>query len=69
MQFKFKEVYDLEETMSRLGRAAEALCDRDTNNRVADLLYIMAEVRVLAGNPRDPEAINRFAQLFTEEAA
>jgi len=27
---------------------------------------LIAEMRVLAGNPRDLEAINRFTELFTE---
>ncbi len=67
MQLTFKEVAELERVMDMLGTAAHALCDKETLKRVSDLRYLIAEMRVLAGNPRDLEAINRFVQMFTEE--
>ena len=66
MQLTFKEMADLERTMDMLGTAAHALCDKETNKKVSDLRYLIAEIRVLSANPRDLEAINRFTQLFTE---
>lgn len=66
MQLTFKEMADLERTMDMLGTAAHALCDKETNKKVTALRYLIAEMRVLAANPRDIEAINRFAALFTE---
>lgn len=66
MQLTFKQVADLEHVMDMLGTAAQALCDKETNKKVSDLRYLIAEIRVLSANPRDLEAINRFTQLFTE---
>lgn len=66
MQYTFAKVRELEETMDRLGTAAHSLCDGETNRKVANLRFLIAEMRVLAANPRDPEAIDRFTALFAE---
>jgi hypothetical protein len=65
-RFNLDQMRELESVMDYLGTAAEALCDAATRKKVRDLRYLIAEMRVLAGNPRDLEAINRFTELFTE---
>jgi hypothetical protein len=66
MQLSFHDVSELERTMDILGSAANVLCDKDTRKKVADLRYLIAELRVLSANPQDPVAINRFMRMFTE---
>ncbi len=65
-RFNLDQMRELESAMDSLGTAAEALCDAETRKKVRDLRYLIAEMRVLAGNPKDLEAINRFTELFTE---
>ena len=66
MQLTFADVKELERTVDLLGSAANALCDQDTRKKVADLRYLVAEIRVLSANPKDFEAVSRFMQMFTE---
>lgn len=65
-QFTLDQMRELESVMDSLGTVAEVLCDTVTRKKVHNLRYLIAEVRVLAGNPRDLEAINRFTELFIE---
>ena len=66
MQLTFNDMRELERTMDILGSAANVLCDKDTRKKVADLRYLVAELRVLSANPQDPVAVNRFTRMFTE---
>ena len=65
MQFNLDHVRKLEQTMDSLCNAAYALCSSDDMRKVNDLRYLVAEMRVLASNPKDSDAINRFTGLFT----
>ncbi len=66
MQFNLDKMRQLEQTMDSLCNAAYALCDRETMRKVNYLRYLVAEMRVLSGNPKDADAINRFTELFTD---
>lgn len=65
MQFNLDQVRQLEQTMDSLCNAAYALCEKESMRKVNDLRYLVAEMRVLASNPKDSDAINRFTALFT----
>jgi hypothetical protein len=65
MKFNIEQVRQLEQTMDSLCNAAYALCDNEKMRKVNDLRYLVAEMRLLASNPRNTEAINRFTDLFT----
>jgi hypothetical protein len=52
--------------MDSLTAVAERIGDGETVRNARQLRYLVAEMRVLAGNPRDPEAITRFVTLFAE---
>lgn len=68
-QFTLDQMRELESVMDSLGTVAETLCDTVTRKKVHSLRYLVAEMRVLAANPRDLEAINRFTELFTPPTA
>lgn len=65
-QFNLTQVRSLEATMDSLTTVAERIGDNETVRNARHLRYLIAEMRVLSANPRDPEAINRFTELFTE---
>lgn len=67
MELTTTDVRELELTLSKLASVAELLCDKDTNRKVADLCYLMAELRVLSMAPRDMNAINRFINMLRED--
>ena len=65
-QYNLEQVRSLESTMDSLAAVAERIGDGETVRNARQLRYLVAEMRVLAGNPRDPEAITRFVTLFAE---
>lgn len=65
MQINLNQMRELEQTMDSLCNAAYALCDSEKMKKVNALRYLVAEMRVLSGNPTDAEAIKRFTELFT----
>lgn len=66
MKFNIEQVRQLEQTMDSLCNAAYALCDNEKMRKVNDLRYLVAEMRLLASNPKDAETVNRFTNLFTD---
>jgi hypothetical protein len=67
MQFNIGQMRELEQMMDSMSNAAYALCDnREDITKVNNLRYLVAEMRVLATNPKDSDAIDRFTSLFTK---
>lgn len=65
-QYNLEQMRRIENTMDALTAVAERIGDAAIVQDARQLRYLVAEMRVLSANPTDPEAINRFTQLFTQ---
>lgn len=65
-KFSFHHVVQLEYVMSDLDKVVKILGDVSTKEMADELRFLLAEVRVFASAPHDPEMVKRFQGLFKE---